>query len=79
VFLWGPFPSHLFFLQEPLDDDVQHINALPKLGDVQVSFKILTHCFVGGLITFFVISSIPIFQHQLASFDRPSFVYLGNS
>lgn len=45
MFFWGPFPLHLFFLQKPLDDDVQHMNAFPKLGDVQVSLKIFTRCF----------------------------------
>jgi hypothetical protein len=37
--------TSFFFFQEPLDDDVQHINVFPKLGDVQVTFKILTRCF----------------------------------
>jgi hypothetical protein len=34
VFFQGPFPSHLLFSKEALDDDVQHINVFFKLGDV---------------------------------------------
>jgi hypothetical protein len=30
----GSFSLTSSFLQEALDDDVQHINALPRLGDV---------------------------------------------
>jgi hypothetical protein len=40
-----PFGSNSFFLsflQKVLDENVRHANALPKLGDVQVAFGILS-------------------------------------
>jgi len=40
------------FLQEALDDDFQHIDVFPKLGDVYLGFSlIVSH---RGLITFFI-------------------------
>jgi len=45
----------------PWDDDVQHINALPRLGNVHVAFGVLIHCFAYRCYYFFVFSPIPIF------------------
>jgi hypothetical protein len=33
------------FLQKVLGKDVQHVDMLPKLGDVKVAFGILFQCF----------------------------------
>jgi hypothetical protein len=38
------FPSS--FIKDILLEDVQHVDLFPKMGDVQVSFEILTHYFV---------------------------------
>jgi len=43
--LLGLFSFTSFFLHDILDNDVQHINAFPKLGDVQLAFGIFTRCF----------------------------------
>jgi hypothetical protein len=34
------------FFQDVLDDDVQHIDAFLRLGDVQMTFGIFIHCFI---------------------------------
>jgi hypothetical protein len=36
----GSFSFISFFFQDVLNDDVQHIDAIPKLGDVHVAFGI---------------------------------------
>jgi hypothetical protein len=49
-----------FFLQGTLDEDVQHVDLFPRLGDVQVAFGIFFRCFVERL-SFFVLL-FPLFQ-----------------
>jgi len=49
-----------FFLQGTLDEDVQHVDLFPRLGDVQVAFGIFFQRFVGRL-SFFVLL-FPFFQ-----------------
>jgi hypothetical protein len=84
VFLWGPFPSHFLF-KNVLDDDVHHINAFPRLGDVQVAFGIFIHFMQKPYNLFHYFRTLPDFQCQLAPFDltfirifgrllRPSFL-----
>jgi hypothetical protein len=34
------------FIRDSLFKDVQHVDLLLRMGDVQVAFGILTHCFV---------------------------------
>ncbi len=34
------------FIKDALLEDVWHVDLLPKMGDVQVAFGILTHCFM---------------------------------
>jgi len=53
-----------------LDDDVQHIDAFPRLGDVRVAFEILIHCFIKRFYYYFR-SFPPLldFQCYLTLFD----------
>ncbi len=36
----------LFFIKDILLEDVQHVDLLPKMGNFQIAFGILTHCLV---------------------------------
>jgi hypothetical protein len=44
-----PFSTSSFkssFTKYTLLENVQHVDLFPKLGDVQIAFEILTHCYV---------------------------------
>ncbi len=68
--LLGLFSFTSFFLHDILDNDVQHMNAFPKLGDVQLALGIFICCFSQKPYYFFR-SFLPFldFQRQLTSFD----------
>jgi len=68
--LLGLFSFTFFFLHDILDNDVQHINAFPKLGDVQLALGIFICCFSQKPYYFFRFF-LPFldFQQQLTSFD----------
>jgi hypothetical protein len=65
----GSLPFTLSFFHDVLDDDVYHIDALPRLGDVQMALGFSLVILFEGFITFFIFFlSFPNFQHQLISF-----------
>lgn len=67
--LLGLFSFISFFLHDILDDDVQHINAFPKLGDVQLALGIFICCFPQKSYYFFrYFPPFLDFQRQLTSF-----------
>jgi hypothetical protein len=59
----------LFFLQDTFDKDVCHVDVLPRLGDVQITFEIFFQCFVQKTYLLCFFAMLLTFQHQLATFD----------
>jgi hypothetical protein len=66
----GLFSFNFYFFHDILDDDVQHINIFPKLGDVQLALGIFICCFLQKPY-YFLHSSPQLldFQRQQTSFD----------
>ncbi len=65
----GSFSITCFFFHDVVNDDVQHIDALLRLGDVQVAFGIVVRCFMQR--PYYLPHSFPPFldfQRHLASF-----------
>jgi hypothetical protein len=49
-------------LQDTLDKDVHHVDALPRLGDVQITFEIPFWCFT-QIIYLFRFPPLLTFEH----------------
>jgi hypothetical protein len=63
------FLSIFFFPQDMLDKNVRHVHALPRLGDVQITFETIFQCFAQRTYLFHSPPLVIDLSTQLATFD----------